>query len=465
VHRISLCTIARDEEQLLPACLASVKDAVDEMVVVDTGSQDGTVAVAKEAGAVVVHHLWRDDPAAARNAALDAASSDWILVLDADEALAPGAAVTLREAITSENLVCGLLPIIESDSLEASMEDVLQGTAEMGVPTYLPRLFRRVDDLHWVDGTQQPLAEWLEKHESRTRRIAAPIVHYGWARDRNLSEDDDSDIRALQKEVQRRPQEWLPRAHLAEALFDQNLIEEASAEIDISWTLLQTAWRLRHNQASTPRGTTKVSHLRAAVQLQRGENVEALETLREARRMGAIHPNLDYLYALAHEQLARWAVLPSARQNHLAHARERFVAAISQHGRSYAEPLQHGVTSWSAGTRLGTVLLQEGQLERARLCFKAAAQRSPEPLDAILGLSEALLDLDRPQEALDALDPYLEEETADGWLLAADAYLRLGRLEEFHHSLSEARNLAETNLRSLHRLERLEALTESPTAG
>jgi tetratricopeptide (TPR) repeat protein len=465
VRRISLCTIARDEEQLLPACLASVKDAVDEMVVVDTGSQDATVAVATEAGAVVVHHLWRDDPAAARNAALDAASSDWILVLDADEALAPGAAATLREAITSETLVCGLLPVIESDSLEASMEDVLQGTAEMGVPTYLPRLFRRVDDLHWVDGTQQPLAGWLEKHAARTRRIAAPIVHYGWARDRNLGEDESGDIRALQKEVQRQPQEWLSRAHLAEALFDQNQVEDASAEIDISWTLLQTAWRLRHNQTSTPRGTTKVSHLRAAVQLHCGEYAEALETLREARRMGAIHPNLDYLHALAHEQLARWALHPSARQDHLANARERFVAAISQHGRSYAEPLQHGVTSWSAGTRLGTILLQEGQLERARRCFQAAAQRSPDPLDAILGLAEALLELDRPQEALDALKPYLDQETADGWLLAADAYLRLNLLLEFRHSLSEAWNLADTNLRSLHRMERLEGLVETPKAG
>jgi len=464
VHRISLCTIARDEEQLLPACLASVKEAVDEMIVVDTGSQDATVAVAIESGAVVVHHLWRDDPAAARNAALDAASSDWILVLDADEALAPGAAVTLREAVASETLVCGLLPVIESDSLEASMEDVLQGNAEMGVPTYLPRLFRRVNDLHWVDGTQQPLAEWLEKHALRTQRIAAPIVHYGWARDRNLGHEEDGNIRDLQKEVQRRPQEWLPRAHLAEALFDQGLIREASAEIDISWTLLQTAWRLRHNQASTPRGTTKVSHLRAAVQLQQGECAVALETLREARKMGAIHPNLDFLYALAHEQLARWAVLPSARQDHLANARERFVAAISQHGRSYAEPLQHGVTSWSAGTRLGTVLLQEGQVDRARRCFKAAARRSPDPLDAMLGLSEALLDLDRPQEALDALAPYLNQDTADAWLLAADAYLRLGQQDEFSNCLSEAWKLADTSLRALHRMERLEALTDTPKA-
>jgi hypothetical protein len=90
--------------------------------------------------------------------------------------------------------------------------------------------------------------------------------------------------------------------------------------------------------------------------------------------------------------------------------------------------------------------------------------RSPDPLDAILGLSEALLDLDRPEQALDALEPYLDQGSADGWLLAADAYLRLDRLLEFRHSLDRAWDLTDTSLRSLHRLERLEALTETPKA-
>ena len=87
--RISLCLIARDEERFLPGCLASVSGVVDEIVLADTGSTDRTVEIARAAGATVVHHAWDEDFSAARNAALAAATGDWILLLDADERLAP----------------------------------------------------------------------------------------------------------------------------------------------------------------------------------------------------------------------------------------------------------------------------------------------------------------------------------------------------------------------------------------
>jgi tetratricopeptide (TPR) repeat protein len=84
---ISLCAIARDEERHLSACLASAAGVADELVVVDTGSRDGTVELARAAGARVVEWPWRDDFAAARNRSLEEARGDWVLVLDADEAL------------------------------------------------------------------------------------------------------------------------------------------------------------------------------------------------------------------------------------------------------------------------------------------------------------------------------------------------------------------------------------------
>jgi tetratricopeptide (TPR) repeat protein len=79
---------------VLAACLESVRDVVDEIVVVDTGSVDDSVAIAASMGAVVGHHPWNDDFAAARNAGLDLASGEWILYIDADERLAP---VTRRD--------------------------------------------------------------------------------------------------------------------------------------------------------------------------------------------------------------------------------------------------------------------------------------------------------------------------------------------------------------------------------
>jgi tetratricopeptide (TPR) repeat protein len=91
--------IVRDEAALLPGCLASVAGAVDEIVVVDTGSSDSTVEIARAAGATVVSEPWRDDFAAARNAGLQRVTGDWVLLLDADERLAPGAGPALRAAI------------------------------------------------------------------------------------------------------------------------------------------------------------------------------------------------------------------------------------------------------------------------------------------------------------------------------------------------------------------------------
>src|SRR3954469_24000298 len=93
---LSLCMIVRDEESMLPRCLESVKDAVDEIVIVDTGSTDRTVEIAESFGAKVLHHEWTGDFGTARNVSFDAATSDWIVYLDADEVLYDGEAPRLR---------------------------------------------------------------------------------------------------------------------------------------------------------------------------------------------------------------------------------------------------------------------------------------------------------------------------------------------------------------------------------
>ncbi|MBI2558454.1 tetratricopeptide repeat protein [Candidatus Woesearchaeota archaeon] len=84
---ISLCTITKNEKRNLRSCLGSVKDIVDEMVVVDTGSTDKTKDIAKKFNAEVFDFKWIDDFSAARNESIKHATKDWVLVLDADEML------------------------------------------------------------------------------------------------------------------------------------------------------------------------------------------------------------------------------------------------------------------------------------------------------------------------------------------------------------------------------------------
>ncbi|MGK7930973.1 MAG: glycosyltransferase [Microcystaceae cyanobacterium] len=97
--QLSLCMIVKNEEKTLPSCLESVKNLVDEMVVVDTGSTDKTIKIAEELGAKVPSITWPNNFAIARNEALQFTSGDWILVLDADEVLTEEIIPDIKKAI------------------------------------------------------------------------------------------------------------------------------------------------------------------------------------------------------------------------------------------------------------------------------------------------------------------------------------------------------------------------------
>lgn len=103
VMSISLCMIVRDEAATLADCLESVRDLVDQMVVLDTGSRDRTIDIAQTAGARVYTFDWCDDFAAARNEALKYVETDWVLVLDADEVLVSSVIPALRTAMQDQH--------------------------------------------------------------------------------------------------------------------------------------------------------------------------------------------------------------------------------------------------------------------------------------------------------------------------------------------------------------------------
>lgn len=105
---LSACMIVRDEEETLPACLEGLHRVVDEVVVYDTGSTDGTVALARAAGARVVEGYWDDDFGRARNAALAECRGRWVLHVDADEVV-EGDAAALRGTLESPTSPDGLV--------------------------------------------------------------------------------------------------------------------------------------------------------------------------------------------------------------------------------------------------------------------------------------------------------------------------------------------------------------------
>ena len=99
-NSLSLCMIVRDAEETVGRAIESVRDVVDEIVVVDTGSVDNTRIIVEGYGARVIEFPWIDDFSAARNAGLAAASGDWTLILDADEVLEPVSPQGMRRLLS-----------------------------------------------------------------------------------------------------------------------------------------------------------------------------------------------------------------------------------------------------------------------------------------------------------------------------------------------------------------------------
>ena len=97
--KVSACWIVKNDAKRLGTSIGSVKQFVDELIVVDTGSTDNTIETARNLGAKIFQQPWADDFSAPRNLAIENATGDWILFLDSDEFIPAELAFNLRPAI------------------------------------------------------------------------------------------------------------------------------------------------------------------------------------------------------------------------------------------------------------------------------------------------------------------------------------------------------------------------------
>jgi glycosyltransferase involved in cell wall biosynthesis len=182
MNAITFSIIVKNEEKNLPKCLDSVKELVDEIVVLDTGSTDRTVEIAKNYGAKVHYFKWCNDFAIARNEALQYLTGDWILVLDADEVLTPEIIPYIREAIEDPDRI--LINLIRQEV-----------GATQSPYSAVSRLFRRHQDLKFarpyhaiIDDSLQQLLQ-REKHWQIVDLAPVAVLHYGYQAESIVSGD------------------------------------------------------------------------------------------------------------------------------------------------------------------------------------------------------------------------------------------------------------------------------------
>ncbi|MEZ4747144.1 MAG: glycosyltransferase [Calditrichia bacterium] len=226
---ISLCMIVKNEATNLPRCLGSVKNLVDEMIVVDTGSSDGTQDIAKNAGAKLFTEPWQDDFSAAKNAAISRANGQWILVLDADEELLnpDEIAQPLRQQLNETNADAFRLPV--RNRMPAG--DLMQ-IQEF----YLTRLFRNRPEFRYEGRIHEQIRPAIERNGGNIETADVTILHHGYAQTDVQGGQNrlQRNIQLLESVVKSDPLNAYLNYHLGSSYKDTGDFQSAEKHLQIS---------------------------------------------------------------------------------------------------------------------------------------------------------------------------------------------------------------------------------------
>lgn len=166
---LSLTMIVKNEEKYLEECLESVKGLADEIILVDTGSTDKTVEIAKKHNAIVYSFVWINDFSAARNFALSKATGNWILYLDADERIDPGSIKEINR-IKKTNEKKGFFCTVKSIDNENNRDNSMR---------YI-RLFKNIEGISFSGRVHEQISASLLKKGISLLNSSIVINHLGY---------------------------------------------------------------------------------------------------------------------------------------------------------------------------------------------------------------------------------------------------------------------------------------------
>jgi glycosyltransferase involved in cell wall biosynthesis/Tfp pilus assembly protein PilF len=238
VPRLSLCMIARDEADFLDRCLQSIRGLVDEIVVVDTGSTDGTAGVVGRHGGRLLQRSWDGDFSAARNYAVQEARGEWVLVLDCDEELAASDHAAVRGVLEGQGASAYYLTtrnyVYQTDRAGFCPCGGEYQREEKDYPGWFPttkvRLWRRNNQIRFVGAVHELVEKTLQDAGIEIGECQVPVHHYGYAEKERPA---DLYLAAGEEKVRQDPQDLLARYELSLAYRNAGRLEEALQCIEI----------------------------------------------------------------------------------------------------------------------------------------------------------------------------------------------------------------------------------------
>jgi len=241
---ITLCMIVKNEQRWIEGCLNSVKSIVDDIIIVDTGSTDATIELAKPFNPTIFNYTWRNDFSDARNVGLNAAKTPWIMMMDADERIAsrdlPILVAATRKDCTGFELMWrnyGFNPAIDGWTVNTS--DYEEGKE---FPGYAQDPMLRIYRNHPLLKYQGVVHEYIpwKKHfpDGRVDVLPAVIHHYGRALSpKRMAEKGEMYLQLGYAKIKQYPHKWEPYFELGIQLQEFNRHAEALPHLEKAYEL------------------------------------------------------------------------------------------------------------------------------------------------------------------------------------------------------------------------------------
>ena len=360
--RVSLTMIVRNEEHHLGECLASVRDLVDEAVVVDTGSTDRTREIARSFGCVLGEFPWVDHFAAARNAALDRATGDYALWMDADDRLDEENRGRLRA------LIAGLAGGNEAYVMKCLC--VPDGPGAGGTVVDHVRLFRLHPAHRWTYRVHEQILPSLRATGAEVRWSEVCVRHVGYVDASVRRRKLDRDLRLLKLDERDRPGDPF-------TLFNLGSVYHELGDYRAAAEVLERSLAGSHVKDSIVR---KTYALLSRCHAQSGDRNRAEAVCRQGRTHYPDDAELVFLAA----GLAREGGDPGAAEG----LYRKLVAGGEE---AHFASVDSALRAVKGRHNLAVLLFEQGRLPEAEAQWRAALVADPQFAPAQLGLGELYL--------------------------------------------------------------------------
>jgi glycosyltransferase involved in cell wall biosynthesis/predicted Zn-dependent protease len=408
--RVSLCMIVKNEEDNLRPCLQSVADLVDEMIVVDTGSTDGTKEIAADLGARVFDFPWQDSFSAARNESLRHATGDWIFWLDADDRVDEenrGKLKQLFANLTKGNaaysMKCLCLP---------------EGPASAATVVDHVRLFRNDPRIRWQYRVHEQILPAIRQSGGDARQVDVTIQHTGYQDPVWRGTKDNRNLRLLEMDHADDPENPFTLFNLGWTY------EEMKRPLD-ALPLLQRSLELSSPGDSIVR---KLFSLIMECHRQLGQKEDALRACIQGRQF----------YPEDAQLLFQEAIL---RREHgdLGGAESCLLHLLQSSERPHFASVVEGLRGHKARHNLAVIYLDQMRYAEAEAQWQAAIREEPTFAPAWIGLGELFL----TQGRLHELDPVIRHLTSNGTADLPGTIALVARSHLARRQFQEARRVLE----------------------